>query len=246
MAQRRPAARGLSGLAAAALAATAFAVAAQPAVPEDGAASAPSAPASAPASASASGTSPAPAPTPTPAASPAPAPVSGAAAGYTLDPTHTFVHWEILHMGTSTIRGRFDKSSGTVQFDPKAQVLEVGIAVETASVNSGVPILDNLIRGTAMIDAVANPQAFFTARSARFEGDTPRELRGEFTLRGISQPLTLRTLRWKCGLNLLFRREVCGGDFEGEFIRSAFGITHSLPFVADRVKLLIQVEGIRQ
>ena len=149
-------------------------------------------------------------------------------------------------MGTSTIRGRFDKSSGSVQFDPKAQVLEVGIAVETASVNSGVPILDNLIRGTAMIDAVANPQAFFTARGARFEGDTPRELRGEFTLRGISQPLTLRTLRWKCGLNLLFRREVCGGDFEGEFIRSAFGITHSLPFVADRVKLLIQVEGIRQ
>ena len=236
MAQRRPAARGLSGLAAAALAATAFAVAAQPAVPEDGAASAPSAPAPA----SASGTSPAPAP------SSAPASASGAAAGYTLDPTHTFVHWEILHMGTSTIRGRFDKSSGSVQFDPKAQVLEVGIAVETASVNSGVPILDNLIRGTAMIDAVANPQAFFTARGARFEGDTPRELRGEFTLRGISQPLTLRTLRWKCGLNLLFRREVCGGDFEGEFIRSAFGITHSLPFVADRVKLLIQVEGIRQ
>ena len=25
---------------------------------------------------------------------------------YTLDPTHSFVHFEVLHFGTSTIRGR--------------------------------------------------------------------------------------------------------------------------------------------
>jgi polyisoprenoid-binding protein YceI len=176
----------------------------------------------------------------------APVPAAGAAPGYSLDATHTFVHWEILHMGTSTIRGRFDKTSGSVQFDPKAQVLDVNVAVEAASVNSGVPILDKLIRGSAMLAAEQNPQAVFTARSARFEGEVPREVRGEFTLRGTTQPLTLRALRWKCGLNPLFLREVCGGDFEGEIVRSAFGVTHSLPFVADRVKLLIQVEGIRQ
>ncbi|MBC7480501.1 MAG: polyisoprenoid-binding protein, partial [Rhizobacter sp.] len=46
--------------------------------------------------------------------------------------------------------------------------------------------------------------------------------------------------------NPLFRREVCGGDFEAQIDRSAFGITHSLPFVADKVRLLIQVEAIRQ
>ena len=165
-------------------------------------------------------------------------------ASYTLDPTHTFVHWEVLHMGTSTIRGRFDKAAGSVQFDPKAQQLGVGIVVETASVNSGVAILDGLLRGPAMLDAGAQPQAFFVARSARFEGEAPRELRGEFTLRGVSQPLTLRALRWNCGLNVVFRRTVCGGDFEGEIVRSAFGITHSLPFVGDRVRLLVQVEAI--
>ena len=163
---------------------------------------------------------------------------------YRLDPTHTFVHWEVVHMGTSTIRGRFDRSAGSVQFDAKAQRLEVSIAIDTASVNSGVALLDTLLRGSAMLDAGANPQAFFTARSARFEGELPREVRGEFTLRGISQPLTLRALRWSCALNPLFRRTVCGGDFEAQIDRSAFGITHSLPFVADRVRLLIQVEAI--
>ena len=175
----------------------------------------------------------------------APAGVAAAdAPGYALDPTHTFVHWEVVHMGTSTIRGRFDKAAGAVQFDPKAQRLDLSIVVDTASVSSGVPVLDALLKGGAMLDVAANPQAFFTARGARFEGEVPREVRGEFTLRGVSQPLTLHALRWHCGLNPLFRRTVCGGDFEGELIRSTFGITHSLPFVADRVRLLIQVEAI--
>jgi polyisoprenoid-binding protein YceI len=136
--------------------------------------------------------------------------------------------------------------AGNVQFDAKAQQIDIGISVDTASVNSGVAPLDTLLRGTAGLSSTEFPQAYFTARSARWEGDVPRELRGEFTLRGVSQGLTLRALRWNCGLNPLFRREVCGGDFEGELIRSAFGITHSLPFVADKVRLLVQVEGIRQ
>jgi polyisoprenoid-binding protein YceI len=169
------------------------------------------------------------------------------APGYALDPTHTFVHWEVVHMGTSTIRGRFDRSAGNVQFDAKAQRLDVGITIDTDSVNSGVKLLDTLLRSDAtLLASAAHPQAYFTARTARFEGEMPREIRGEFTLRGISQPLTLRALRWKCGLNPLFRREVCGGDFEAQIDRGSFGITHSLPFVADKVRLLIQVEAIKQ
>lgn len=181
------------------------------------------------------------------AAQPVPSAASetqAAAPAYTLDPTHTFVHWEVVHMGTSTLRGRFDKVGGAVRFDAKTQRLDVSITLDTASVSSGTPLLDAQLRGGAMLDVAAHPQAWFTARSARFEGEVPRELRGELTLRGISQPLSLRALRWNCALNPLFRRTVCGGDFEGELIRSSFGITHSLPFVADRVRLLIEVEGI--
>ncbi len=165
---------------------------------------------------------------------------------YALDPTHTFVHWEVLHMNTSTIRGRFDRSSGSVQFDARAQRLDLNISIDTASVNSGVRVLDTLLRGSEMLDAATSPLATFTAREARFEGEVPREVIGEFTLRGVRQPLTLTALRWNCRLNLLFLREVCGGDFEAQIDRSDFGITHSAPFVADRVRLLIQVEGIRQ
>ena len=40
------------------------------------------------------------------------------AATYNIDPTHTFVTFEVTHFGTSTNRGRFDKKEGVVQFEP--------------------------------------------------------------------------------------------------------------------------------
>ena len=169
-----------------------------------------------------------------------------AAPTYALDPTHSFVHWEVLHMSTSTLRGRFGGTGGSVQFDAKAQQIDIGLAIDTSTVNTGVAPLDSLLRGASGFASTEFPHAFFTARSARWEGEVPREIRGEFTLRGVSQGLTLKALRWNCGLNPLFRREVCGGDFEGELVRSTFGITHSLPLVADKVRLLVQVEGIQQ
>ena len=147
-------------------------------------------------------------------------------------------------MSTSTLRGRFDKLAASVRFDPATQRLEVSVAVDTTSVASGVPILDALLKGQEMLDVATYPQAYFVAREATFDGQAPRELRGEFTLRGQGQPLTLKATRWNCAINPLFRRTVCGGDFEGEFLRSSVGITHSLPFVADRVRLLVEVEAI--
>ena len=164
---------------------------------------------------------------------------------YELDAGHTFVHWEVLHMGTSTTRGRFDRVTGTVQFDAERQQVDVGITADTGSVNTGLAAFDKVMRGAQLLSAEAHPQAYFTARRGRWEGGELRELFGEITLRGISRPLALRALRFKCGLNPMFRREVCGGDFEASFKRSDFGMTLALPLVADDVRLLVQVEGVR-
>ena len=77
-------------------------------------------------------------------------------------------------------------------------------------------------------------------------GSWPRfAVRGEFTWRGVSQPLSLRTMRFACR-NRAEAGQVCGGDFEGELKRSDFGATFALPFVADTVRLVVQVQGTRR
>lgn len=165
---------------------------------------------------------------------------------YQLDPTHTFVHWEVLHMGTSTTRGRFDKIEGSIAFDRTAGVIDLGFTVDTASVGVGNAAFDGVLRGAQLLDVAQYPQAWFVARRATFEGEVPRQVHGELSLRGQSQPLTLTARRWKCGLNLLFRREVCGGDFEATLSRAAFGMTLASGLVSDEVRLLVQVEAIQE
>ncbi len=163
---------------------------------------------------------------------------------YTLDPQHSWVQWEVVHFGTSTIRGRFGPAEGVVTLDRAAGRGEVSVSLATASVSTGIGVFDAHLRGPDLLDTAAHPTAWFVARQLRFDGDRLVDLRGEFNFRGSSQPLTLTAQRFACHLHPRLQREVCGGDFEGRLKRSDFGVGYGLPFVADSVTLRVQVEGV--
>jgi polyisoprenoid-binding protein YceI len=165
---------------------------------------------------------------------------------YAIDAAHTQVWWETRHFGTSTQRGRFENVEGSIVIDREAGRGQVSMSIATASVSSGVPALDKVLRGSGFLAADAYPSAYFVADRLRFDGERVAGLRGEFTLRGVSRPLELTSKRFGCRRDETVQREVCGGDFEAEFRRSDFGSTFGLPFVGDKVRLLIAIEGIRQ
>lgn len=163
---------------------------------------------------------------------------------YDLDSRHTRVHWEVMHFGTSTSRGRFDAIDGVLRLDRAARRGEVSVRIGTASVDSGVPPLDGMLRGEHFFASRSFPDASFVSRRMRFEGDAIAGLDGELTLRDVSRPLSLKALHFACRPHPVHGREVCGGDFEGELRRGDYGITYGLPFVADRVRLVVQVEAV--
>jgi polyisoprenoid-binding protein YceI len=168
---------------------------------------------------------------------------------YEFDPAHTFVHFELMHFGTSTLRGRIGPVGGVVQIDRAGHRGELSLRIPTAGVSTGIPVFDARIRAADLLASEAFPEAYFVATNFRFDGDSLAEVRGEFTLRGTSQPLSLRALRFACRSDAVTGAaavEVCGGDFEGSFLRSDFGLSFALPFVANRVRLLVQVEGRRR
>lgn len=165
---------------------------------------------------------------------------------YRFDPTHTFVHFELSHFGTSMIRGRLGPLEGEAEIDRGARRGRVQVEIDTSLASTGVPVLDARLREPDLLSVQAHPRAFLVAERFEFDGaGRVTALRGELTLRGVSLPLELKALRFNCYTSPLFRREVCGGDFEGQFNRSAVGITHSLPFVGDTVRLQVQVEALR-
>jgi len=62
------------------------------------------------------------------AARPAGGPLKGA--NYVIDPTHTFVMYEMGHYGTTTNRGRFSTKDGTVQIDSSGRTGMVVITMD--------------------------------------------------------------------------------------------------------------------
>ena len=170
-------------------------------------------------------------------------------ATYVLDPERSFVHFEVLHFSTSTIRGRFGPLQGAVVLDRTAGSGEMSLRINTASVDTGLKIFDARLRRDDLLASDAYPEAFFVATRFQFEGRQLAGLIGEFTWRGVSQPLSLRTRRFACRSVADAGQgagQACGGDFEGELLRSDFGATFGLPFIADAVRLVVQVQGTRR
>lgn len=167
-------------------------------------------------------------------------------ATYNIDPTHTFATFEVKHFGTSTNRGRFSQIAGTVNFDVKAKRGQVDISIPMESINTGTGPFDAHLKGKDFFDVANNPTATFASKELVFEGDAVKAVKGTLTLLGKSQPVTLQAEHFGCYENPRLKREVCGGDFSTTFKRSDFGMSYGIPFVPDDVKMLIQVEAVKQ
>ncbi|MFO1272059.1 MAG: YceI family protein [Rubrivivax sp.] len=166
---------------------------------------------------------------------------------YQLDPTHTFVTFEALHRGLSTVRGRFDRKQGQVVLDREAKTGRVEVSFDTAAVSTGVAALDRRLQEPDFFASADHPQARFVADRVLFADGKPAEVTGELTLAGRTNPLTLKATGFNCYFNPLFKREVCGGDFVAVVRRSQWGLNFGLPdLVPDEIRLLVQVEGVKQ
>ena len=168
-------------------------------------------------------------------------------ATYTLDPTHSTVIFEAKHFGTSTNRGRFDKKEGTVTLDRTAKTGKAEITIETGSISSGVGPFDGHLKSKDFFNSAEFPTAKFSGDKFSFDAaGKVTAVAGTLTLVGKTQPVTLTASNFNCYDSPMLKREVCGGDFETTIQRSAFGITYGLPGIPDNVRLLIQVEAVKQ
>ena len=173
--------------------------------------------------------------------------VSAAPERYVLDPMHTFVNFEVLHFGTSTVRARFDRTEGHVVMDPAARTGEAVIRIDTASVSSGIPDFDQHLRSPDFLDVKRAPQAIFTGSRFTFDGDRVRSVEGTLTMLGKAVPVTLEAQRFNCYDSPMLKARVCGGDFEATIRRSQWGMNWGIDMgVPDAVRLVIQIEALRQ
>ncbi len=165
---------------------------------------------------------------------------------YNIDPKHTFVSFEIGHLGVSTNRGRWDKKEGTVQLDKAAKTGKVDITIDLASINTGTEAFDKHLRSADFFDTDKNKTARFVADKFVFDGDKVSEVQGSLTLLGQTHPQTLKAKNFNCVMSAMLKREICGGDFEGVLDRTQYGVNYRVNLFPKDVRLVVQIEAIAQ
>src|SRR5262249_25649735 len=122
---------------------------------------------------------------------------------YTLEPDYTQGVFRWDHLGFSSPAAQFAQGTGTLEFDPAdPTAASVKVTIPLATLNTGVPALDEDFRSSDFFETTRFPTATF--QSTRVEkGGAMNHFRvtGDLSLHGVSKPVTLEVTLVKIGTN---------------------------------------------
>jgi polyisoprenoid-binding protein YceI len=168
---------------------------------------------------------------------------------YEIETHHTQVIFAIPHLGITDYYGRFEKVSGTLNFNPGApEKSSVSVSVDTGSVNvMSSEVLGQLV-GPTVFDATKFPTASFKSTSLVRSGPATGKMTGNLTLRGVTKPVTF-DVTFNGGLKAPIGNAYDLGFHATTIIkRSDFGLDKMMwnSFVGDDVKLTIEAMFLQQ
>jgi polyisoprenoid-binding protein YceI len=175
---------------------------------------------------------------------------------YVIDPYHTVPYFETDHLGFTTMRGRFEKTTGKFSIDRAAKTGALEVVIPTGTVSTGDSdrdgrprTRDEHLRTADFFNTAEFPTMTYKSTGIKFIGESPDVIEGNLTLLGVTKPVALKIERWKCGPDMRTqgKRYQCGGNATGAFKRSDFGMKFGLPTaVGDEVKLWMSFYGFKQ
>ena len=181
----------------------------------------------------------------------APRPTSEAAAlkpgAYALDQSHASILFKIDHLGFSSYIGRFEKFDASLDFDaddPTAARVEA--IVDMVSLDIANDDFAQTLLGPDWFDAAAHPQAVFRSIGIEVTGENKGRMTGDFTLKGITAPVTLDVTFNGGDRDILRGAYVVGFSAVGTFDRTAFGVDRFAGVVGNNVTIEIEAEFERE
>jgi polyisoprenoid-binding protein YceI len=168
--------------------------------------------------------------------------VSAAPVGiYGLEPAHSQLLFSIAHLGLTDYYGRFDRLSGTLNFDPKApEKSSVIVSIDTSSVDTPSGGINDELKGS-VFGVRAFPNASFKSTSVTRTGEDTGRMEGNLTIKGVTKPVALDIVFSGGEEDPLNGSYALGFKATGTIKRTDFNLTGMEwePLVGDDVALII-------
>jgi len=162
---------------------------------------------------------------------------------YAMDADHWSVTFDVEHLKYSRPVLRFDRAHATLDWNKGGlEASTVDVAIDAASVDTKVPLLDKMVKGPEMFDAATYPTIRFVGQRFVRTGPAHGTLEGELTIRGVTRPVTLDVTFNGYGRNPLTKADTIGFSAHGAFSRAQFGLATWYPAVGNDVQVRIEAE----
>lgn len=163
--------------------------------------------------------------------------------GYVMDADHWSIVFDVEHLKYSRFVMRFDQARATLNWNTGGLAAStVEVAIDAASVDTKVPLLDKMVKGAQMFDAAAYPTIRFVGRRFVRTGSAIGKLEGDLTIRDVTRPVTLDVRFNGYGPNPLTKADTIGFSAQGTFSLAQFGLGTWYPAVGDDVHVRIEAE----
>ena len=169
------------------------------------------------------------------------APAAAAPETYVIDLPHSFSNFEVGYLGVTSIRGRFNKTTGTITLDRAAKTGSIEAEIDVTTVDTGHARRDELLRTENYFNPSAFPAMTFRSKNLRFNGDDLVGADGELTLLGVTRPVSLELASLTCITHPTNKRETCGAVATGTIRRSEFGMTRASRSIGDDIRIFINI-----
>lgn len=165
---------------------------------------------------------------------------------YNVDGSHTFPRFSYSHFGYSTQLSSFKNTSGKVVFDAEAKTGSVDITIDMKSVNTGFEDFNGHLQGEDFLDTAKFPTATFKSTKVVFEGDKPKSIEGNLTIKGVTKPVTLTVTSFQSMPHPMMKKPALGANAFTTIKRSEFNAGKYAPYVGDDVRIEVAIEAMAQ
>ena len=167
---------------------------------------------------------------------------------FTIDPAHSQVMFRIRHLMISKVSGRFNKFSGSFDYEEgKPGKWKTSAVIEAASIDTGIEKRDEHLRNSDFFDVEKCPTLEFKSTKVTDAKGDKAKLHGDLTMHCVTKPVVLDleiggVIKEKSGLR-------AGALASGKLSRKDFKLLYNKILetggvaLGDEVEIELEIEG---
>jgi|SRR6267378_4440716 len=160
-----------------------------------------------------------------------------------IDQMHSAAQFSVRHLGISTVRGQFEKLSGSVTYDPAApDKTSISASIDANSVNTRVEMRDNDLRSPNFLDVAKFPTITFKSKRIEPSGSGKLKVIGDLTIHGVTREVTLDVDGPSPAIKDPMGNSRMGASASTKINRRDFGVNGAPAMAGDEVLITLDIE----